>query len=56
MSGGAGADALVTRAKNAGELVSGGLRIIDDATVDMSDWGGFDIDQPAEGTDRATRH
>mgnify|MGYP003114229894 FL=1 len=49
----AGADALVTLANNAGELASVGKLSLDGATVDVSDWGGFDIVSPEEGTDMA---
>ena len=49
----AGADTLGTLASNAGELASVGKLSLDGATVDVSDWGGFDIVSPEEGTDMA---
>ncbi|ARE84332.1 Lipoprotein [Roseovarius sp. EC-HK134] len=49
----AGANALVTLANNAGELASVGNLSIEGATVDVSDWGGFDIVSPEEGKDMA---
>jgi hypothetical protein len=40
-------------ANNAGELASVGNLSIEGATVDVSDWGGFDIVSPEEGKDMA---
>lgn len=47
------ANALVTLANNAGELASVGYLTLDGETVDVTDWGGFDIVSPEEGTDMA---
>jgi len=47
------ANALVTLANNAGELATVGLLTVDGEAVDVTDWGGFDIISPAEGTDMA---
>ncbi|MEO9777437.1 MAG: DUF4394 domain-containing protein [Sedimentitalea sp.] len=47
------ANALVTLANNAGELVTVGLLTVDGEAVDVIDAGGFDIVSPAEGTDMA---
>ncbi|MDT0683652.1 DUF4394 domain-containing protein [Roseicyclus sp. F158] len=46
-------NALVTLANNAGELASVGYLTLDGETVDVTDWGGFDIVSPEEGTDMA---
>ncbi|NIY72761.1 DUF4394 domain-containing protein [Marivivens donghaensis] len=47
------ANALVTLANNAGELASVGYLTLDGEKVNVSDWGGFDIVSPEEGTDMA---
>ena len=47
------ANALVTLANNAGELATVGLLTVDGEAVDVTDWGGFDIVSPSEGTDMA---
>ena len=47
------ANALVTLANNAGELATVGLLTVDGKAVDVTDWGGFDIVSPSEGTDMA---
>ena len=43
----------MTLANNAGELASVGYLTLDGETVDVTDWGGFDIVSPEEGTDMA---
>lgn len=47
------ANALVSLANNAGELTSVGYLTLDGETVDVTDWGGFDIVSPEEGMDHA---
>ncbi|GGG77830.1 hypothetical protein GCM10011415_28420 [Salipiger pallidus] len=47
------ANTLVTLANNAGELASVGYLTLDGEKVNVTDWGGFDIVSPEEGTDMA---
>ncbi|MEQ8292148.1 MAG: DUF4394 domain-containing protein [Roseovarius sp.] len=47
------ADALVTLANNDGDLKSVGKLTLDGEEIDVTDWGGFDIVSPEEGTDMA---
>ncbi len=46
-------DALVSLANNEGTLETIAEVSVDGAAADLSDWGGFDIMSPAEGTDMA---
>ena len=49
----AGTDALVSLANNEGTLATIAEVRVEGKTVDLSDWGGFDIMSPAEGEDMA---